>query len=180
MDVTFITGNADKAKALEEWLGHPIAIQKLDLDEIQSVDVRIVSEHKARQAFAILNKPVLVEDVGLAFAALNGLPGALIKWFVDTAGLATTARMLDGFDDKTATAICIWTYYDGKDVRVIEGYQSGSIAHQPRGDGGYGWDKIFIPDGSQLTRSEMTPEAYQKSYTASKNFVAIKELLLSL
>ena len=180
MDVTFITGNKDKAAALEAWLGHPIAIHKLELDEIQSVDVRIVSEHKARQAYDILGKPVLVEDVGLSFAALNGLPGALIKWFVDTAGLTATAKLLDGFTDKRATAICIWTYFDGSNIRVIEGYQHGSIASEPRGEGGYGWDMLFIPEGSTVTRSEMSKEAYEQSYTASKNFPAVRDLLASL
>ena len=180
MDVTFITGNEDKAKALEHWLGHPIAIERLELDDIQSVDVRKVSQHKAKQAYDILQKPVLVEDVGLAFTALNGLPGALIKWFVDTAGLDTTAKLLDGFTDKSATAVCVWTYYDGKKLHVVEGYQKGIIASEPRGKGGYGWDKIFIPDGSKVTRSEMSPSEYEASYTASKNFPAIRDLLLSL
>ncbi len=180
MSVTFITGNQGKADALAKWIGFDVAIEKLELDEIQSVDVRKVSEHKARQAYAILKKPVLVEDVGLAFSALNGLPGALIKWFVDDAGLENTARMLDGFEDRSATAICVWTYYDGAELRVIEGFQKGTIASGPRGTRGFGWDRMFIPDGLQVTRSELPEAEYEASYTASKNYPAVRELFKEL
>lgn len=176
MNITFITGNKSKADALNKWIGFEVAIHTLELDEIQSVDVKKVSEHKARQAYEILHKPVLVEDVGLAFTVLNGLPGALIKWFVDEAGLAATSRMLDGFTDRSATAICIWTYYDGTQIHVIEGYQKGTIATGPSGAGGFGWDAIFIPEGSTKTRSEMSEREYEASYTASKNYPAVREL----
>ena len=180
MNVTFITGNQGKADALAKWIGFDVAIHKLDLDEVQSVDVRKVSEHKARQAYDILKTPVLVEDVGLAFDALNGLPGALIKWFVDDAGLDVTAQMLNGFDDRSATAICVWTYFDGSEIKVIEGFQKGTIAAGPRGDRGFGWDKMFIPEGETRTRSELTESEYEASYTASKNYPAVRDLFNSL
>lgn len=177
MNVTFITGNVNKANALEAWLGFEIQHEKLELDEIQSVNMYEIAEHKARQAFATLQKPVLVEDVGLSFNALNGLPGPFIKWFVETTGVEATAKMLDNFADKSATALCVWAYFDGKTIEFVEGEQPGTIAPEPRGDGGYGWDKIFIPDGFDVTRSEMTIEQYEKSYTESKNYPTIRNLL---
>lgn len=180
MNVTFITGNQGKADALAAWLGLDIAHQKLELDEIQSVDMRKVAEHKARQAYDILQKPILVEDVGLIFDALGGLPGPFIKWFVEYTGLEATAKLLDGFSDKSATAICTWAYFDGQQLQFIEGRQPGTIASEPRGRGGWGWDKIFIPKGSSITRGEMTTKQYRKSYTNAKNYPALRKLLQNL
>lgn len=72
--ITFITGNAKKAEYLEKYLGFPVAHEKLDLDEIQSLDLREIVEHKAKQAYEKIGSPVLVEDVSLEFTALGRLP----------------------------------------------------------------------------------------------------------
>ena len=72
--ITFITGNQKKADYLAKYLGFPIEHQKLDLDEIQSLDLRETTENKARQAYAKARKPLLVEDSSLEFALLGRLP----------------------------------------------------------------------------------------------------------
>ena len=72
--ITFITGNQKKADYLAKYLGFPIEHEKLDLDEIQSLDLREITEHKAKQAYEEMKKPVLVEDVTLEFSALGRLP----------------------------------------------------------------------------------------------------------
>ena len=61
----------------------PLEHQKIDLDEIQSVSLEEVVEHKVRQAYEIAKRPVLVEDVALSFEALGGLPGPFVKFFVE-------------------------------------------------------------------------------------------------
>jgi len=81
-DIEFITGNQHKADYLAKWLGMPINHQKVDLTEIQSLDLHEVVEHKVREAYRIIQKSVLVEDVSLTFHALGRLPGTLVKWFL--------------------------------------------------------------------------------------------------
>ncbi len=77
--VTFITGNQSKADYLAKYLGHPVEHVKLDLDEIQSLDLKVIVEHKVRQAYMKIKTPVLVEDVGLYCEALGGLPGPFMR-----------------------------------------------------------------------------------------------------
>ena len=77
----FITGNKNKVKEFQEILGFKIESRDLDIQEMQEVDVLKVSADKAKKAFQILKRPVITEDTGLFFDELNGLPGALIKWF---------------------------------------------------------------------------------------------------
>lgn len=72
--VTFITGNQNKADYLAKYLGFPVAHQKIHLDELQSLSLREIVEHKVKQAYDIIKKPVLVEDVSLEFSALGRLP----------------------------------------------------------------------------------------------------------
>lgn len=78
-----------------------------------------------------------VDDVGLGFNALGGLPGPFIKHFVDHTGLEACCRMLDGFSDRTALGTCVLGYFDGAEVKLFEGSLRGAIASHPRGGGGY-------------------------------------------
>ena len=68
-NITFITGNQDKADYLAKYLGLPVKHIKLDLDEIQSLDLSSIVEHKVRQAYDKIKTPVIVEDVSLEFTA---------------------------------------------------------------------------------------------------------------
>jgi inosine/xanthosine triphosphate pyrophosphatase family protein len=61
--ITFITGNQKKADYLGKYLGFLIQHIKVDLDELQSLDLREIVEHKARQAYARFGKPIIVDDV---------------------------------------------------------------------------------------------------------------------
>lgn len=78
-DAVFITGNQKKADYLSKYLGHTIDHVKVDLDEIQSLDLKEVVRHKMRQAYEKVGRPVLVEDVSLEFSALGKLPGTFIR-----------------------------------------------------------------------------------------------------
>jgi non-canonical purine NTP pyrophosphatase (RdgB/HAM1 family) len=72
-----ITGNKNKVKEFEFILGFKIENIDLQLEEIQSIDVEEVAKHKAKSAYNMLKKPVIVEDTGLYFEELNGLQGAI-------------------------------------------------------------------------------------------------------
>ena len=63
---TFITGNQHKADYLAKMLGIALEHQKVELDEIQSVDLDVIVAHKVKQAYEQIGRPVLVDDVGLA------------------------------------------------------------------------------------------------------------------
>src|SRR5258708_3167713 len=112
-DLTFITGNADKAKYLELWLGLPMAHHKLDLVEIQSLDLKEVVTHKVTEAYLQLHQPVLVEDVSLTFHALGQLPGTLVKWFLNELDTDGLCRLVDGHKERSASAEIIYGLYDG-------------------------------------------------------------------
>ena len=159
-DLVFITGNQNKADFVAKWLGVPIAHRKLDLDEIQSLDLREVIEYKARQAYGMVKKPVLVEDVALTFSALKKLPGPFVKWFEEGGSVEIMCRMLDAFADRGAEARTMYGLFDGQNLHLFEGIMRGIIAKTPRGTDGFGFDSIFINEGQTQTRAEMDEATY--------------------
>ncbi|OIO32314.1 MAG: non-canonical purine NTP pyrophosphatase [Candidatus Yonathbacteria bacterium CG_4_9_14_0_8_um_filter_46_47] len=175
-NITFITGNQNKADYFAKYLGHPVDYVKLDLDEIQSLDLKEIAEHKVRQAYEKIKKPVIVEDVALEFTALGGLPGPFIRFFVDKVPFETICSMI-GSKARNATARCVFGYFDGKDLELFEGSLDGQIAEVPSGENGYGWDKIFIPQGYSVTRASLSEEDDQKTYLQIKPFAKLKEYL---
>ena len=176
--IIFITGNQNKADYLAKYLGRPIDHVKLDLDEIQSLALREIVEHKVRQAYDKVKKPVIVEDVSLEFEALGGLPGPFIKFFVEKVPFETICSMVDGKTRK-ATARCVFGYFDGKYVELMEGSLDGEVATVPAGENGYGWDRIFIPQGYLVTRASLSEEEDRKTYLQIKPLAKLKEFLES-
>lgn len=171
--ITFITSNASKADQLARHLDYPVTHQRLNLPEVQSLDLKEVITHKAKEAYKHVKKPVLVEDTSLTFTALGRLPGPLIKWFLvelDNVGLC---KILKGYDDREALAEVCFGLYDGEKLHTFEGQMKGTIANQPRGERGFGWDPIFIPAGQQKTWGEMSVEEQKKT---SMRGVALKKL----
>ena len=173
-DVTFITGNQNKADYLAKFLDLSIKHQKIELDELQSLDLRTIVDHKVRQAYEIVKSPVIVEDVSLEFSALGRFPGTFIKFLVEEVPFETICRMLDGLS-RDAVARCVFGYYDGDKVVLFEGSLNGSISDEPQGEKGFGWDKIFIPEGYTTTRAELSDQDDMKTYTTLKPFSQLKK-----
>lgn len=177
--VTFITGNQHKADYLSRYLGFTVKHLEIELDEVQSLDLSTVVEHKLIQAYAKINEPVLVEDVSLEFEALGRLPGTFIKFYIEEIPYETICRTLDGLS-RNATAKCTFGYYDGSLMKFFESSLKGKIADRPKGEGGFGWDKIFIPEGYSQTRAELNEAEDKKTYLVIKPFDKVKAFLENL
>ena len=177
MDVTLITGNKGKAEYFEKLMGMKINHIDVDVEEIQSLDLEEIIKHKVMQAYNIVKKPVVVEDVSLEFKAFGRLPGTFIKFFLKELPMQEICDLLNN-KSREATARCIIGYYDGKNIEMFKGELSGSIAISPKGERGYGWDKIFIPDGYNITRAEMNEEDDKKTYLTMKRLDLLKEFLI--
>ena len=178
IDITFITGNQNKADYFSKYLGFPVNHHKVDLDEIQSLDLREVVQHKLLQAYDEIKSPVIVEDVSLEFEALGRLPGTFIKFYVEEVPFETICRTLDGLS-RNATAKSIYGYYDGVSMAFFESALKGTIAEHPKGSSGWGWDKIFIPEGYTQTRAELSVEQDKKTYLLIKPLGKLKAFLLN-
>jgi non-canonical purine NTP pyrophosphatase (RdgB/HAM1 family) len=173
----FATGNHQKLKEFEEILGTKLDHSDLDLDEIQSVDVEEVAGHKARQAFELLGEPVIVEDTGLYLEGLNGLPGALIKFFVKKLSLDRICSLAG--ENRQARAVTCIVYFDGEELRIFVGETKGEIAEEPKGTNGFGWDPVFIPEGYDRTFAELSDKEKTSRFMRREAIDKLKEFLSS-
>lgn len=154
----FATSNPNKFAEAKEILGDFLEQIDIDVDELQSIDVVDVVEHKARAAYAVAWEPVIVEDTGLYFEAWNGLPGALIKRFLKTVDRAWILQMMKWFEHREAKAMCCIGYFDGKDCTIATWTVKWNIATEIMGESNFGWDPIFIPEGHDKSFAQMSME----------------------
>ena len=146
--ITFVTGNAKKLEEFTKILGtnfpHAVHANGLDLPEYQGTPEEVTRE-KCSEAARRIEGPVIVEDTSLCFKALGGLPGPYIKWFLKELGPDGLPRLLADFEDKSATAVCMFGFCEGagKEVLLFEGRTEGEVVRSPRGPRDFGWDPIF-------------------------------------
>lgn len=171
--LTFLTGNAGKAEQLAKYLRMPVDHQKLDLDEIQSLDLEEVITHKAKLAYSIIKKPVLVDDNSLKINCMGNLPGPFIKFFLKEIGEDKICKITHSFSDVTATTEVVIGLFDGENLSIFRGEIKGKIADKPKGERGFGWDCLFIPEGFDKTRGEMDEKEYDQT---SPRKIALKKL----
>ena len=127
----------------------------------------------------IIGGPVIIEDVSLCFNSLKGLPGPYIKSFVEKLGRQGLCNILNGFEDRSAYAMCIYVYCHSSTSKpqLFKGICHGQILKSPRGESKFGWDPIFQPDGYKQTFAEMDPELKNEF---SHRALALKELSVFL
>jgi len=171
----FITGNENKLREAKSFIP---SIEKLPLDliEIQSLDAHEIIKHKLEEAKKKHSGNFIVEDTSLHINCLKGLPGPLIKWFEKTIGLEGIVKTVGSYEDKTAVARCIIGLSLNGEIKFFEGSINGTIV-DIRGENGFGWDKIFIPDGYDLTFAQMSSEEKNKISHRKLAFEKLKEHL---
>jgi XTP/dITP diphosphohydrolase len=120
---------------------------------------------KARNAARLTGLPAIADDSGIEVDALDGRPGLYSARYAgadasDEANLLKMLSELEGVATQRRTAryhsvIVFVTGPDDSSPLVGEGIWEGSIAESPRGDGGFGYDPIFIPRGERRTAAEL-------------------------
>ncbi len=118
---------------------------------------------KARAAADASGLVAIADDSGLCVAALDGAPGVhSARWAGPGRDFAHAMTLVEerladrDSDDLSAWFVCaLAVAWPGAATVVVEGRASGALTFPPRGENGFGYDPIFIPDGGRLTFGEM-------------------------
>ena len=162
-------GKFDEASRVALKYGIELAQVSLEKYEIQDDDLKKIAAVAAEQARREVGvTAILAEDAGFFIDALNGFPGPYSSYVYRTLGINGVLRLLENVDRRGAHFACAVAYCDGDHTICFEGSVNGYVGFKPRGQQGFGFDPIFIPDQAEgRTFAEMdTDEKNQYSHRA--------------
>ena len=124
---------------------------------------------KARHASEKTNKPAMADDSGIVVQALDGAPGIFSARYSGKGDKANNEKLLQALDGVEGAArnafyvavIALVKHSNDPMPIIAEGRWHGRIAETPAGDGGFGYDPLFIPDGFDITAAQMTRDEKQ-------------------
>lgn len=192
MKIIFATQNKGKAEEVKAiFAGSSIEIislydlgNNIDIEE-HGTTFRENAFIKAKAVYDIYKVPVVADDSGLEISQLNGRPGVYSARYsgenctYEDNNLKVIEELKDLPEPHIAKFISYAVYYDGKnDIEAI-GELPGQIIKEPRGENGFGYDPIFIPDGFEKTISELDFELKNKISHRAKSFAALKNKLMA-
>ena len=197
MRILVATMNQGKLREYERLLAD---VPGLELDTMASLAERVEvvedrdtfagnARKKATEIAALSGLTCLADDSGLEVDALGGRPGVYSARYAGKG--ATDAenneKLLDelrGVPDEERTArfrcvICV-AHSDGRELALVDGACEGRIGHEPRGEHGFGYDPLFIPEGFTQTMSELGPQTKNqishRAEAAAKLAALLREL----
>ncbi len=143
---------------------------------------------KAREVYKFTGLPSVADDSGIEVDFLNSEPGVISSIYAgdnatDEENNRKLLKLLDGvpLEKRTARFRCVIAYVDGNVEKIFYGVTEGKVALQPRGEGGFGYDPLFIPDGFEQTYAEMPRDLKNRishRSKAVKNFVEFLSAIL--
>lgn len=163
MTLVFATSNRHKFEEAEKIAAeYDLELQHTDIVyiEIQADELEDIAKPSAQQACRLVGGPCFVEDAGLFIEALGGFPGPYSSYVFKTLGNNGVLKLMEGIDNRRAEFRSAVAYCEqGSDPYVFLGKTPGTISENKRGDKGFGYDPIFMPDrGEGGTFSEMSTE----------------------
>lgn len=172
--IIIATGNKNKLKEFQDILkDYELESVPVEIQEIQGTSEEVILE-KARQTYKVLNKRCIVEDTSFGFEEWNGLPGPYIKDFLKYLGYERLAHLTT---NKNATTTCLIALANSaEDIVIFRGDVRGKVAEM-KGDNGFQFDRVFIPDGYDKRFSEMTFEEKNRISHRHKAIEKLKEYL---
>ena len=157
----FVTSNIHKFLEARSILAeYKLATAKLRVEaiEIQDNNLENIARFSVLDAVKNCNLPVFVEDAGIFIEAFNGFPGPYSKFVFNTVGLKGILKLMDSVENRNAYFMSVVAFGSPQEQPTcFVGKVNGKIGLQQKGNSGFGYDPIFIPDDSEgRTFAELT------------------------
>ncbi|MCI5997202.1 MAG: RdgB/HAM1 family non-canonical purine NTP pyrophosphatase [Peptoniphilaceae bacterium] len=188
--VALSTDNKNKVLEIFDILKHYnfdiVTKQELGINEDFEEIYNTLEENsrlKATKLKEYCNFSVLADDTGLFVNSLNGEPGVFSARYAGVHGDSDANRKkllknLEGKEDRTAYFKTVIIFIDEKNNEFLaKGILRGSIAFEERGENGFGYDKIFIPEGYDKTLAELSADEKNKISHRKRALENLKTIL---
>ncbi len=175
----FITGNKGKfseAKKKFSELNIKIIQRDLGYPEIQADSLEDVARFGADDIQKRFNKPFFLEDAGLFIDSLNGFPGVYSAYVFYKIGCSGILKLMEGLEDDTRKASfrSVIAYKEpDRDPVLFIGESYGVISKKPKGENGFGYDPIFIPEKGIKTFAQMETEEKNQYSHRGKSLIKL-------
>lgn len=156
--IQIVTSNPGKAREIGAMLRRArFGYRRVDRScpEIQADSLEEVVRYGLDYLTDRLREPFLIDDSGLFIEALRGFPGVYSAYAYRTLGNRGILKMMDGVEDRRAAFRCVIGLSMGGRRRLFTGECRGAVGTVERGNGGFGFDPVFVPDGMRRTFAEM-------------------------
>jgi non-canonical purine NTP pyrophosphatase (RdgB/HAM1 family) len=156
--VAFISGNKRKLSDLMlacEPFGIEVEQLELPVDEVQSYDPEEVALKKAKQAYKLAGRPVVVNDVFWNILALRGFPGGYMAHVAGWFKAEDFLKLMEDKTDRTVIGTDMLVYYDGRRSKVFVQTHTCKMADEPKGSNGNSFDQVLIVSGETKTVAEV-------------------------
>jgi len=184
VELVFATGNSHKALEAEQILrGRMPGVKVLAFEGSSPVESGTSflenAMIKARAAHQATGKPAFADDSGISVEVMGGAPGIFSAiWSGTREDKSNRELLLAQLADiepehRWAAFICTIALVTDESEIGFTGVWSGSISREPAGDGGFGYDPIFIPAGFEITAAQLEPEVKN---AMSHRFLAMQQL----
>ena len=187
--IVLATGNAGKLREMQALLGdYDIVPQSRFIDqEVEETGLSFVENAllKARHASRASGLPAIADDSGLAVDALDGQPGIYSARYAgddatDAQNIDKLLQALEAVEHRRARFHCVIVYLAHPEdpcPMICHGRWEGSIAHSRQGDGGFGYDPVFIPDDTGIAAALLAPEEKNRLSHRGKALSSLLSLL---
>jgi XTP/dITP diphosphohydrolase len=165
-EIVFATNNRHKLEEVQHLLEgeyHVQGLSELGFSDDIPEPYHTLEENAAAKAEYIYNRfniPCFADDTGLEVEALNGEPGVLSARYAGedkdpAANMEKLLIRLNNIENRKARFRTVIAYVSAEDHKLFEGIVEGTILKEKRGNMGFGYDPLFLPDGFSLTFAEM-------------------------
>jgi len=169
VELIFATGNEHKVSEAQLILGQALPdlliLSHVGPEPIESGTSFLENALiKARAAFEATGKPAFADDSGISVEVMGGAPGIFSAiWAGGRSDLENRNLLLKQLEDipaenRAASFVCTIALVEKSGETSFTGIWPGVIAMDPAGDGGFGYDPVFVPDGFEVTAAELEPE----------------------
>jgi XTP/dITP diphosphohydrolase len=158
LKLSLVTSNRHK---LDEYrhglsaLGMEVAHLPVECAEIQADTLEEVVLACLKQLKRDGHRDFMLDDSGLFVPSLNGFPGVYSAYVLQTIGCQGMLRLIQGLERRARFECCIGVSSEELGDFTVTGTSPGRIIMEERGDAGFGYDPIFVPDGYELTFAQM-------------------------
>jgi len=182
MKIYFVTTNKHKFKEVSNLLkDYPFELEQLNVeyDENHDLGMEEIAKRAAKQLADKLNKPIVLEDTGLFFEAYEGFPGPLPKFVIKTLNFKGIFKLLED-ESRKAYFMTVAAFCKPREEPIIfKGKMHGTITkkiHNKDKDE-MPYDKIFTPEGKEMTISSMSIEEKNKFSQRAEAFKKFGEYI---